>query len=183
MRNENLARASTNFDEFVSVSCKIFVRGGTKMKFNLEASNHGVGQNCYHLVWKPKYALDLFKSTHYRKVCEGAIKQVAINYKMHIHELQVKPDHVHLFVDLPSTMSVSKAFQLFKGISSRMLRRAFSLLRKHKHLWSPGKFYRSVGNVTADVIQNYIKHSQGSWSLPDNKLPAYYRQKHLSAFE
>ncbi|HDP73639.1 MAG TPA: hypothetical protein ENN46_01635, partial [Candidatus Woesearchaeota archaeon] len=38
-----------------------------------------------------------------------------------------------------------------------------SFLRESgEHLWSPGKFFRSVGNVSADVIQNYIKHSQGS---------------------
>jgi len=28
-------------------------------------------------------------------------------------------------------------------------------------LWSSGKFFRSVGNVTADTIQHYIKESQG----------------------
>ena len=152
------------------------------MKFNLKHKNHAVGQNCFHLVWKTKYSFDVFKSLAYRKVCEGAIRQVAINYGLEIYELQVMPDHVHLFVDLVPTMSVVKALQLFKGISSRMLRRRFSFLREHKNLWSPGKFFRSVGNVTADVINNYIKYSQGSWSLPDNKLPAYYHQKHLSAF-
>jgi putative transposase len=27
-------------------------------------------------------------------------------------------------------------------------------------LWSNGKFYRSVGNITADTIKHYIKESQ-----------------------
>ena len=153
------------------------------MKLNLKAAKHSVGQNVYHLVFKPKYARPLFKNLHFRKVCIGALRQVAINYNFKIVELQVKEDHVHLFVDLPPFVCVSKAFQLFKGISSRMMRRTFSYLREDgDHLWSPGKFYRSVGNVTFDVIQNYIKYSQGSWSLPDNKLPAYYHQRHLSTF-
>ena len=152
------------------------------MEFNLKHSKHAVGQNCYHLVWKPKYSVPIFNSTTYRKVCEGAIRQVAINYGLDIHELQVMKDHVHLFVDLPPTMPVSKALQLFKGISSRMLRRQFSFLRKHKHLWSPGKFFRSVGNVTSDVIQNYIKYSRGHYHIPDSKLPAYYRQQKLNTF-
>jgi len=152
------------------------------MKFNLKHKNHSVGQNCYHLVWKTKYSYPIFKSNAYRKLCEGALRQVALNYNFYIYELQVMPDHIHLFVDLPSTMPVSKALQLFKGISSRMLRRRYSYLRSYDSLWSPGKFFRSVGNVTADVINNYIKYSQGSWSLPDSKLPSYYHQKHLSAF-
>ena len=153
------------------------------MKLNLKSSNHGVGQNVYHLVFKPKYAKPVFESEHYRRVCEGAFRLIAFQHGFVIHELQVMPDHVHLFVDLKPYVPVSKAVQLFKGISSRILRRNFSYLRDAgPHLWSPGKFYRSVGNVSADVIQNYIKHSQGSWSLPDNKLPAYYRQKRLTAF-
>ena len=152
------------------------------MKFNLKHKNHSVGQNCYHLVWKTKYSYPIFKSNAYRKLCKGALRQVALNYGFYIYELQVMPDHIHLFVDLPSTMPVSKALQLFKGISSRMLRRRYSYLRIYESLWSPGKFFRSVGNVTADVINNYIKYSQGSWSLPDSKLPSYYHQKHLSAF-
>jgi len=28
-------------------------------------------------------------------------------------------------------------------------------------LWSSGKFFRSVGNVTADTIKHYIEESQG----------------------
>ena len=153
------------------------------MKLNLKSNKHSVGQNVYHLVFKPKYARPLFKNLHFKKVCEGALQMVAIRYGFQIHELQVKEDHIHLFVELPPCVPVSKAFQLFKGISSRVLRRNFSYLREDgDHLWSPGKFYRSVGNVSADVIQNYVRYSQGSWSLPDNKLPAYYHQKHLSAF-
>ncbi len=153
------------------------------MKLNLKSNKHSVGQNVYHLVFKPKYARPLFKNLYFRKVCEGTLLMVAVRYGFQIHELQVMEDHVHLFVELPPYVPVSKAFQLFKGISSRVLRRNFSYLREDgDHLWSPGKFYRSVGNVSADVIQNYIRYSQGSWSLPDNKLPAYYQQKHLSAF-
>ena len=153
------------------------------MKLNLKATNHGVGQNVYHLVFKPKYATPVFKSTHFRKVCEGAFRLVAIQYGFVIHELQVMSDHVHLFLELRPDVTISKALQLLKGISSRILRRNFSYLREAgKHLWSPGKFYRSVGNVSADVIKNYIKHSQNSWSLPNSKLPTYYRQKHLSTF-
>ena len=153
------------------------------MKLNLKTSNHSVGQNVYHLVFKPKYARPLFKNKHFHKVCEGSLRMIAMKYGFLIHELKVMDDHVHMFVELKPYVPVSKAFQLFKGISSRILRRNFSYLREDgDHLWSPGKFYRSVGNVSADVIDNYIKYSQGSWSLPDNKLPAYYHQKHLSAF-
>jgi len=153
------------------------------MKLNLKYKSHSVGQNAYHLVWKPYRARPLFKNFKFRKVCEGSLKLTAYVYGFKIYELQVMPDHIHLFVECPSTISVSKALQLFKGRASRTLRRNFSYLAENQpRLWSKGKFYRSVGNVSWEVIQNYIASSQGSWSLPDNKLPAYYQQRKLSAF-
>ena len=136
---------------------------------NLTNFSHAVGQNAYHLVWKPKYAHAVFKSFAFRKACEGAIKLVAFQYHFKIYELKVMPDHIHLFVECPPTMSVSKALQLFKGISSRILRRNFSYLRDYKSLWSPGKFFRSVGNVTMDTIQHYIQQSYGSWKFAEQK--------------
>ena len=153
------------------------------MKLNLKHSSHSVGQNAYHLVWKPYKAKPLFKNLHFKKVCEGSLRMIAMQRKCKIYELQVNPDHIHLFVECPKTMSVSKLLQDFRGISSRILRRNFSYLRQNQpRLWSRGKFYRSVGNVNFDVIQNYIASSHGSWSIPDNKLPAYYHQRKLSAF-
>ena len=123
--------------------------------------SHSVGQNAFHLVWKPKYANKILKYEAVNRVCQGAIRLIALNYKCRIYELQVMSDHIHLFVELPPTMSVSKALQLFKGISSRILRRRFKFLTKIPMIWSKGKFFRSVGNVSFETIQKYIKESQG----------------------
>jgi len=153
------------------------------MKLNLNCYKHSIGQNAYHLVWKPYKAKPLFKNKHFKNVCEGAIKLIALKYEFKIYELQVNPDHIHLFIGLPPTICISRAIQLFKGISSRILRRTFSyLLNNQPRLWSRDKFFRSVGNVSFDVIQNYIASSQGSWRLPDNNIPSYYLQKHLASF-
>jgi len=130
--------------------------------------NHAVGQNAYHLVWKPKYAKDPFKFDLVRKHCEQFLNEIAQKYNFKIYELQVMPDHIHLFVEVPPTISVVKALQLFKGISSYKLFKQHPWLRNHfrkGHFWSPGKFFRSVGNVTADVIRNYIAESQGYWNF------------------
>ncbi len=123
--------------------------------------SHSLGQNAFHFVWKPKYASKFLKYEAVNKVCQGAIRLIALNNKCKIYELQVMSDHIHLFVELPPTISVSKALQLFKGTSSRILRRRFKFLTKIPMIWSKGKFFRSVGNVSFETIQNYIKESQG----------------------
>ncbi len=127
--------------------------------------SHSVGQNAFHFVWKPKYSSKFLKYQATNKVCSGAIKLIAMQNKCKIYELQVMEDHIHLFVELPHTLSVSKALQLFKGISSRILRRRFKFLNKIPMIWSKGKFYRSVGNVSFSTIQKYITQSQGDWNL------------------
>ena len=139
--------------------------------------NHGVGQNAYHLVWKPKYAKNPFKFASVREDCEQSLFETAHKYKCDIYRLKIMSDHVHLFVELPPTMSVSKALQLFKGISAHYLFSRHPWLRKHftkGHLWSPGKFFRSVGNVTAETIEHYIAQSQNGWD--------FYKQRSLSSF-
>jgi len=87
----------------------------------LRHRSHSVGQNAFHLVWKPKYSSSFLRFKEVNKVCIGSIRFVALKYGMEIYELQVMPDHIHLFVELPPSISVSKSLQLFKGISSRIL--------------------------------------------------------------
>ena len=128
----------------------------------LKHLNHSVGQNSFHLIWKPKWAKDPFKFGPVRAVADAAIRRAASKNGMQIIELEVMDDHVHCFVDLPPTMSVSEALQLLKGFSAYMIFKHHPWLRRHfrtGHLWSPGKFFRSVGAVTADAIQRYIAES------------------------
>ena len=123
---------------------------------------HSVGQNSYHLVWKPKYSWEIFKFPWVKNDCEAIIHEAVNRYNMELHELEVMNDHVHCFVTIPPTMSVSKALNLLKGFSAYKLFQKQPWLRTYfrkGHLWSPGKFFRSVGNVTAEAIKNYIAES------------------------
>ena len=103
---------------------------------------------------------------------------------MNIHEIRVLRDHIHCFIEVPPSMSVSQAFQYLKGGSSRILRRNFKWLRKFKCLWSKGKFYRSVGNVTSDVIEHYITKCQGNYDYFDMRRKFHVdKQIRLTTFE
>ena len=143
----------------------------------LKHFGHSVGQNCFHFVWKPKYAKDPMKFYGVRCDIERFIREVCEKRNFEVYELSVQPDHIHLFCDIPHTISVAKAFQLLKGYT------AYAILKKHPwlrsyfrkgHFWSPGKFFRSVGNVTAETIRHYIAFSQGDWNnLPQRKVTSF----------
>lgn len=144
----------------------------------LERNNHSVGQSAYHLVFRPKYNVCVFRHPWVRGICEEAFKEVAQNHHITIYEMQVMPDHIHIFLGVPPTLSLSKTFQLIKGASSRKIMQKCTKWRaffsyggqKKPHLWSKGKFYRSVGNVKADVIQHYIANSnKWDFNYLDNK--------------
>ena len=147
----------------------------------LKHQNHSVGQSAYHFVWRPKYNVKVFAHPWVRSICEDALKYVAEKYNFEIYEMNVQPDHVHLFVEVPSNIFVSKTLQLFKGISARMILKKCTKWKaffshdgeRKTHLWSPGKFFRSVGCVKSDVIANYISHSQDKWDF--NYLSKYQR--------
>ena len=135
----------------------------------LNSINHGYGQNTYHLVFVPKCRFKYFSYPGIRKLCEDTIHEVALKYNFKVIELEIQPDHMHLFVGFPPNYSVSKVVQLFKGTTAYRIMHQFPYLRntslRKGHFWSAGKFYRSVGNVTAETIQHYIKQSQHGWTF------------------
>jgi putative transposase len=73
----------------------------------------------------------------------------------------VSKDHIHLFVSVPPTLSVSKLVQLVKGRSSRKLLQEDKNLQKQywgQHLWARGYFVASSGNITDEMIKDYIEN-------------------------
>lgn len=71
----------------------------------------------------------------------------------------VSKDHVHLFVSIPPQLSVSKLAGRIKGKTSRKLLAENRRLAKEfwgRHLWARGYFAASSGNVTDEVVMQYI---------------------------
>ena len=102
----------------------------------------------------------MFKREESKKLCGEILHEVAKRHNIEITELCVMSDHIHTVVGIPPTMSVSKAIQLLKGASSRELFRRKPHLRcryPQGHFWSPGKFYRSVGDADKETVIKYIR--------------------------
>ncbi len=81
--------------------------------------------------------------------------------------------HVHMFVAYRPTQEVSKIVQYFKGISSRVLLPEFAHLRKvfwGRHFWARGYCAISSGNITDDLIQQYIEEQEGEPVVEHNRF-------------
>jgi Transposase and inactivated derivatives len=141
---------------------------------DLVRSNHRVGQNLYHFEWCPKYRYNMFRKEENRKLCENILREIAEKHGIGIMEIFVMPDHLHLIVDIPPTMSVSEAFRLLKGASSYRLFRKKPNFRKRYprgHFWSPGKFYRSVGDADLETTRNYVRNQK---TVHQMTLPQFF---------
>ena len=125
--------------------------------------NHGVGLNQHHLEWCPKYRYECLKRPQFASEMEGILREIAETHKILILEIAVMPDHIHVFVSIPFSMAVSTALQLLKGGSAYRFFRLhpnFRLRYPKGHFWSIGHFSRSVSNVSASTVRNYIKNQK-----------------------
>lgn len=88
------------------------------------------------------------------------LREICKSHEVEILKGHISKDHVHMFVSVPPHLSVSKLVQLLKGKSSRKLLSEFKSLSKQfwgRHLWGRGYFVASSGNVTDEVIMEYIE--------------------------
>jgi putative transposase len=117
-----------------------------------------------HLVWIPRYR---------KKVLVGPVEaslkellaEIATHYRFEILAVEGMPDHVHLFVSAPPKFAPAEIVRLFKGITSRQLKKEFESLRrqyrgKHASLWAEGYYVGTAGHVSAETIKRYIEESQ-----------------------
>ena len=88
------------------------------------------------------------------------VREVCRTNDIEILQGHVSRDHVHILVSAPPNLSPSKIMQYVKGKSSRKLMMEFRHLNKQfwgRHMWARGYFVATSGNVTDEVIQEYIR--------------------------
>jgi putative transposase len=115
----------------------------------------------YHIVWCPKYRRSVLVPPVDARLKE-LILEIAAKHGFTVHEMEVMPDHVHLFVEADPTQSVAEIVNRFKGATSRFLRKEFPPLRSRlPTLWSRSYFAASVGAVSEAAVKRYIENQKG----------------------
>ena len=115
-----------------------------------------------HLVFITKYRKCLFQKYHLKEM-KKIFEKVCTDLESELVEVEGERDHVHLLVNYPPTVCVSKLVNSLKGVSSRLLRKEFPDLSKYyicKSLWSPSYFAGSCGGASLDVIKKYIENQE-----------------------
>ena len=134
-------------------------------------SAHTVYALHYHFVFAAKYRKLVLRGEIGTEVRE-LIQEVCRTNDVEILKGHVRADHVHVLLSVPPHLAPSRVMQAIKGktshhllIDHRKLRSAFW----GRHLWARGYFVCSSGNVTDEVIEEYIR-LQGAEPQDDERF-------------
>ena len=125
-----------------------------------------------HLIWIPKYRKRVLTgqvAIHARDI----LRQIALEHELDVISGKIANDHVHMFIGYRPTHNISKIMQWLNGINSHILLSEFAHLRKQfwgRHLWARGYLAVSSGNVTDEMIQQYIEDQEGEPIVDDSRF-------------
>ena len=114
----------------------------------------------FHIVWVTKYRYKVLRGALQRRVRE-IVAQVAEEFDVPIVNGVVSSDHVHIFVSIPPHVRESDLVKAMKGRTSRKVQQEFPELRKRywgRHFWGRGYFSVTSGNVTDEMIEEFINN-------------------------
>lgn len=114
----------------------------------------------FHIIWCPKYR---------RKVLINGIdddlKEMLL-YKAEqngweIKQLEVMPEHVHIFIKTNPTDPISYVVAQLKGYTSHELRKKYpELWKRLPNLWTRSYYVESCGSLSEENIKKYIENQK-----------------------
>ena len=116
--------------------------------------------NCkYHIVFAPKFRRQAIYGK--LKIDIGRILRILSERKrVIIEEAELCPDHIHMFVEIPPKLSVSKYMGILKGKSSLIIFQRWSNLKYkfgQRSFWCRGYYVDTVGK-NAKRIAEYVRN-------------------------
>ena len=118
-----------------------------------------------HLVFVTKYRRDVFTDAMLVR-CREVIDGVCVDFGCELVEFNGGADHVHLLINFPPTVQLSKLVNSLKGVSARLLRKDFNT-HVRQYLWGGHFWARSyyVGTARGSVVHDCYIHSLARTSL------------------
>lgn len=129
---------------------------------NLRKGRHCVFMMHAHLIFITKYRGKVLNEEALLFM-ESVMRDVCSQFEVELIEFNGEQDHVHLLINYPPKVCVSKLINSLKGVSSRRIRQRFPDIRYHwtnkksGALWSPSYFSGSVGGAPLDILKKYIE--------------------------
>ena len=131
---------------------------------NYRKTSHSTYDCKYHIVWITKYRKSVLTGILAERIRE-LIRGICKEHEVEIIKGHVSKEQVHLFVSVPPHKAERKLVRYLKGKSSYKKLQENKQLSKMfwgRHLWGRGYFVATSGNITDEVIMEYIENQDGS---------------------
>ena len=127
------------------------IRKGRHCAFELHA----------HLVFSTKYRGKVFSDRHLVTL-ESIFRKVCGDFEVDVIEFNGESDHVHLLINYPTKVQLSKLVNSLKGVSSRKMKQYHPELEQPAYLknalWARSYFAGSCGGASIGVLKTYIEN-------------------------
>jgi putative transposase len=120
----------------------------------------------YHIVWCPKYRRGILKDK-VEEFLKSCLQTICETKKWKLLEMEVMPDHIHIFISAPPFDAPTDIVKVLKGVTAKRLFMEFPQLKKKLwkgSLWSPSYYVGTAGHVSAETIKRYIEEQKSNSS-------------------
>jgi putative transposase len=123
-------------------------------------SSHTVTWLTVHIVWITKYRYEVLTGDIQIR-CREFIKQICDAEDVRILKGVVSKDYIHIHIEYRPSLSISDLLKSLKGRTSRRLQEEYPELGKRywgRHFWAIGYGAWSTGNITDEMVNEYLEH-------------------------
>ena len=157
---ENLARIYS-VEEGKTIIFVDPMRRGIQEKYH--SASHCKYPTQYHIIRCSKFRFSVLKG-NVDNTLKQILQKICNDYKCHIKALEVMPDHIHIFIDVPQTVASCDVARTLKSISAIELFKAYPQLKKFYArcgaLWSRGYFVSTVERISEAAVAKYIEEQK-----------------------
>ena len=114
-----------------------------------------------HLVLVTKYRKKVINKEILKRLHE-ILASTCEKWGSKLTDFNGEPDHVHLVIDFPPDVEISKLVNNLKTVSSRLIRKEFADIVNRVYskpvFWTGAYFVASCGGVTLEQVKKYVEH-------------------------
>ena len=129
--------------------------------YRTDKTNNSVFSLCYHFITVVKYRKKVFVEDKIISDLKTITDTITQECGVEIIEQECGNDHLHILFRTKPSLDLCKFINILKGRSSKMLREKYKDFLKDKlwgdSFWSPSYFLATTGNVTIDILKDYIE--------------------------
>lgn len=126
----------------------------------MEKNSHYVYEIGYHIIFCTKYRHHVLIGG-VADTCQSSISRICDAYSWELAEIDVMPDHVHMFVRANPQTPPSQIAATVKSVSASSIFAQHPRLKQRffwgSGLWSPSTYFGTVGHISEATVRRYIQ--------------------------